>query len=377
MLRLLFFAGLGILVGAIVVMVVGPPDAIWWALPLGSILTMGVGALIIIGRVAGGAVGPSARQVEEATAAGRDAVARIDVLRQTGTQINEQPLCELDVSVQPRQGAPFRTTVRRVVPLIEIPRYQPGAYFSAVLSTNDPPVVGLTSARGAAARMPAADTLPWRRPEPGASFGRPLIGMGRRGRPLRIVAYVLVAVIACAAIVVPYRDALAQTVEALPQGRWHADLRQPKPLAEAVAALQGAVGHRVVSRVTVTADSVTVVAPLRPGETASDSWNYRRGGVEHDGPAATQPQLAAEQFAFDDVSWDRLWPLVEQAAAAEGIADPASTTITVDRSVDDDVDSDTFAKMVGPVDVVFSVGDAYRSAFYRAAADGTGLSRTS
>ncbi|MDQ1130150.1 hypothetical protein [Microbacterium sp. SORGH_AS_0888] len=378
MLRLLFFAGLGILLAAVVVMVVGPPGAAWWALPLGLALMIGAGTLVAIARTTRGAIGPTARQVEEAAASGREGVARIDVLRQIGTQINEQPLCELDVSVQPHQGAAFRTTIRRVVPLTEIPLYQPGAGFSAVLSAGDPPVVGLVAPQVLPLRMPAADTLAWRAPEPGAGFGRPpLIGVGRRGRPLRIVAYVLVAAIAAAAVALPYRDALSQTIEALPQGRWHADVRQPQPLSAALEALREAIGHDVVDTVVVAADYVAVTAPLRPGETASDRWTYRRGSVSHDGPAGTQPELAAEQFSLDDVAWDRLWSLVQQAAAAERIADPAATTITVDRSVDDDIDSDTFARPVGPVEVVFGIGDAYRSAFYRAAADGTGLARTS
>lgn len=57
--------------------------------------------------------------------AGRVALVRIDGIRTTGMFINDQPVCELEVTVQPRQGQAFRTRMSRRITYVEIPHISP------------------------------------------------------------------------------------------------------------------------------------------------------------------------------------------------------------------------------------------------------------
>ncbi|QLD10752.1 hypothetical protein [Microbacterium oleivorans] len=376
MLRLVMFVGAGIAVGGVVVVIVGPPGAGAWAIPVGVTLVLVAGAFALVARSTRGMAAPTEAQLVTARAEGREGVARIDALTQTGTQINDQPVCEIEVTVQPRVGAAFRARTRRIVTLIEIPRFQPGTRH-AVVTTPAGAVAFIGGDVGSAATsLPESGTAPLLLPAAGEGFGpRPVLGIGRRGRAARIVLFAAAAVVAAVTVVLPYRAAVAETVTALSAGRLHADQRQPGALENALQSLSGEIGHGTVSRVVVADDYVIAYAPVRPGETATDTWIYRRGEVTRQGPASIQPETVGEQFGIADVAWSKLWPLVESAARSEGVDDVSETSFVVDRGADSDIDSPTFAQPVGPVEVDFSVGDEYRDAGYRASADGSGLQR--
>jgi hypothetical protein len=143
-LRLLLFVGVGLALGGGVVLVVGPPGAAGWAVPVGLTLAVLAGVLVAVGRGLRGLAVASPEEVDRARAAGRLALARVDVLRQTGTQVNDQPLCELDLTVAPRSGAAFTTTARLIVPLVDVPRFQPGRQHVVALLTDDGPELAFT-----------------------------------------------------------------------------------------------------------------------------------------------------------------------------------------------------------------------------------------
>lgn len=86
--------------------------------------------------------GASPTLIRNSIAVGRVALIRIDGIRTTGMFINDQPVCELEVTVQPRQGQAFRARLSRRVTYVQIPQYQPG------------------------------ELLPGRRPDPGRSRSR-------------------------------------------------------------------------------------------------------------------------------------------------------------------------------------------------------------
>ncbi|TCI97764.1 hypothetical protein [Aeromicrobium sp. IC_218] len=389
MLRLLFFVGLGIVLGGAVVLVVGPPGAAGWAIPVGLTVAVLSGVLVAVGRGLRGLAVASPEEVEAARAAGRLAVARVDALRQTGTQVNDQPLCEIDLTVAPRSGPAFTTTARLVVPVVEVPQFQPGRTHVVALLTEDGPELAFTEddpasaawrtvvvpSRGAAVpdRQPDSHTVV----KDGRRRG-PLLGMGRRGRPLRLVLYVVVAAVAAALVVLPYRTGLQQTIDALPDGRWHADLRQSDVLGPALDAVAEEVGHRTVSGVTVMEDLLVIEAPVEPGRTPTDRWLYRRGTVQHDGPDTIQPSTPKEQFGLDDVDWGAIGPLLEQARAAADLPDDedGDGTVRVGRDSDDDVHSATFAQATGPVRLTLTIDGDYGSAFFAADAQGRGLTLT-
>ena len=387
MLRLLFFIGVGIGAGGVVVQLVGPPGAGVWTIAVSLTLIVGTGILMAVLRTARGISPASDADIAAARAAGRSAVARVDAIRQTGTLTNDQPLCELDVTVLPRTGAAFRTTVRRIVRIVDVPRFQAGSVHSAVLLVPDGPEIALVDEpEGAppadASRIPhAAQAGPILRPEPGTiPMGgrrrRPFLGVGRRGRPARFVLFVATALIAAAAVVAPYHVAVGQSISALQEGRLHADLRSPEHLTAAVDAISAEVGHRRLISVTVAADFVSVTAPVRPGELASDSWMYRAGQVDHAGAASSQPRSVAEEFGADEVSWGALWPAAEGAATDAGYANTEDMTLSVRRGVDSDIDSESFGQQAGALRVVFSARDEYTSVFFDMLPDATGVERS-
>lgn len=379
MLRLVFFLSVGIVLGSIVAQVVGPPGAGVWGMPVGITLAALSGTFIMIAKSMRGVQLPSSRQVAAARDAGRLAVCRIDVLRQTGARINDQPLCELELTVQPRAGEAFRTMTRIVVPVTAVPGVQPGARRVVARLTADGPEVALldddASAWSDVEIPPVAAAGQLKTPEPGViradgTRRGPIVGVGARGRVLRYIVFAVVLVAGAGVVVMPYRAGLMQTVAALQDGRLHADLRQPGPLAEAVSALEREIGHGTVSNVVVFDDMITVEAPLVPGERASDDWIYRGGVVEHRGPSTIQPDDVGEQFELSDVDWSALMPAVREASGLTDVASNDETAFSISRGFDGPE---------GPtgVEVRFSFEDPYHSAWFRMHADGSGLELTS
>jgi hypothetical protein len=64
------------------------------------------------------------------------------------------------------------------------------------------------------------------------------------------------------------------------------------------------------------------------------------------------------------------------AADAEGIDDLSGVALRLEREIDSDTDSPTFAQHAGPVRASFWFDGDYRSVFYDVAPDGTDPVRT-
>lgn len=381
MLRLIAFASLGSFLGGLVVALVGPPGA---GVAIAATSFMVLLFATILTRVAGsvsGSITASPAATQQARDAGRLGLARIDALRETGIQIDDHPLCEIDLTVQPLTGPAFATTTRTVVPLTDVATFQPKTEHEvAVLLDGSPEVAfvdnGLMPRERERLRVPPRDAVPLLTVEPhtrvvdGHRKG-PLLGAGRTGRPLRLVLFAVVAVAAAAVVVAPYRVAVAQTVDAVQDGHLRPDLREPGLLAQARGALADEIGHDALVSLVVSKDTITVEAPLAPGETTTDRWTYRAGRVSHEGAATVQPGLPGEQLRWSDIALDRLWPLMETAAAQ--VDRPVGDAVaSVRRSIDRASGSLTFVEPVGPPVITFSIGDAYGSTPFQFTADGTG-----
>ena len=78
-------------------------------------------------------VGPN-RQILQT---GIPAQATIRQVWQTGTFINENPQVGMQLEVRPPGGAPYVTNVNAVVPLINIPQFQPGTVVPVKISPTD------------------------------------------------------------------------------------------------------------------------------------------------------------------------------------------------------------------------------------------------
>lgn len=59
-------------------------------------------------------------------------------ITETGSTINNRPVCDIVVRVEPTNGAAYQTTVRKVVALTQIPQLQPGNPVTVRYDPNDP-----------------------------------------------------------------------------------------------------------------------------------------------------------------------------------------------------------------------------------------------
>ena len=384
MLRLLASAAFGVVIGSLLVTLLGNPDT---GMPIfGVSITVFVIAVTVT-RLASGlsASIPSPAAVQEARDARRLGRARIDSVRQTGTFINEQPVCDVDVTVMALTGEAWATTVRKIVPLTELPAYQSGIERDVVILLDGGPEVAFADGELSPAEIeslvvPPRSEVEMRPIPPGTRVDKghrrgPLIGIGRRGRPLRLLVFALVAVLAAGAVVLPFREAAGLSLAAWSEGRWSVDMRRPDALLTAERSLEEAIGHDRVVSITVIPDAVIVNAPIRVGAIETDEWTYRAGRVSHDGPASGQPQVAEEQFSWSDVALERIWPAIEKASAQSGLpADGA--TVSIRRTTDTDLDSPTFNRSVEAPEMSFGLRDDYRDQFFRLDATGTDLRAT-
>lgn len=209
MIRLLCFALFGAVIASAVAWAVSGDDA-WAAMFIPCVIALSVlGPIVLVVRslagagVVGALAAPSTpEELRRAESEGRLALARVRAISRTGTMINDQPICDLDLVVVPRFGSPFEVRSRRLVDLVEIPRLQPecvvvvamqDAAPSPVSIVMDPPDEWVRLAQQDE-RVRSTRTAPTFTPEP-ESAGKTAGGL-RRIHP----AFYVVAVLAGAAL---------------------------------------------------------------------------------------------------------------------------------------------------------------------------------
>ena len=64
--------------------------------------------------------------------------ATITAIRQTGTMVNYNPECDLDLQVSVNGGAPYPVTHRQVIAQVALPSFQPGATVPVRVDPSDP-----------------------------------------------------------------------------------------------------------------------------------------------------------------------------------------------------------------------------------------------
>ena len=103
---------------------------------LGLVITGGV--LFVIWRVMKG-LGPTRQILQN----GIPAQATIRQVWQTGTYVNYNPQIGMQLEVQPPNGAAYMAQVNAVVPMVNIPQFQPGVVVPVKISPTDPSKVEL------------------------------------------------------------------------------------------------------------------------------------------------------------------------------------------------------------------------------------------
>jgi hypothetical protein len=84
-------------------------------------------------------VGPDRSVLES----GIPAMARIVNVRQTGMMVNNQPQIAFQLEVHPPSGSPYQVETKAVIPMINIPQFQPGAEIPVKIHPADPSKVVL------------------------------------------------------------------------------------------------------------------------------------------------------------------------------------------------------------------------------------------
>ncbi|MBM9463335.1 hypothetical protein JL108_07730 [Aeromicrobium sp. YIM 150415] len=370
MIRLLLAAVVGVGVGGAVAHALthDPRYIAYWtvALPVGVICAVLVG----IGGSLRGLAGPPQEQLDAARTAGRLTAARIDSITQTGTQINDVPVCEIHLTVEARDRGNYRTTVRRLVPMIEAPQFQPGTALSVVRLREDEPAVaivpdGLPHLHERVARLPKASGVPVWAGET-TSGPRSIISTGRKGRGRRWLAYAAFALAGLAVVAVPARTELALSAGALVSGDDRDSyLYSEDRVADAVAELREVTGDDAATEVLFYDDMVRATAPSEPGATTYDDYTIRYGRGSHDGPSTIQPDDTAS-FTLDEVSWAAIPSLARRAAQETGVTgeDP-HVHADVSRALTPSDDGSS------PVRISIYVSGDYGSGALIADADGT------
>jgi hypothetical protein len=74
---------------------------------------------------------------------GTPAQATIQNVWQTGTYVNNNPQIGMQLEVRPPTGVPYTAQVNAIIPLVNIPQFQPGAVVPVKIHPTDPSKVAL------------------------------------------------------------------------------------------------------------------------------------------------------------------------------------------------------------------------------------------
>jgi hypothetical protein len=79
-------------------------------------------------------VGPDRMVLEQ----GIPAKAKIIHVQQTGVLVNYSPQVVFQLEVHPPNGVPYEATTKAVIPMVNIPQYQPGTEISVKIDPTNP-----------------------------------------------------------------------------------------------------------------------------------------------------------------------------------------------------------------------------------------------
>lgn len=368
MMRLLLFLAIGFVTGGVLFSVItGDVDDLGWYLGLGLPVLALLATLLPLARLMRGLPQSTRLDIPAALADGRGALARVKRIRRTGTSINDVPLCEVTLVVQPRERDAYSVTVRELVDPVLMPRRQPGQIVVVARHALDRPevlIVGEPDASWTAAMEESGDSVPasapiWNAPDtPLPGQRKSLIGRGERGRPARMVAYVALAAIGAGITLVPNWGQFRAEAAAF-FTEYGDDFTRNDRQREAIEAIIAVMGHSTVTHVGFYDGYVLVTGLTAPGAVTLDDYQFRHGEAFREGPTPIQSDdLAAETFDLRSVDVSRIPEYVAAAVTATGIDPTEGPYVGIDR-------------FSGPPAIDVTVRDAYFDGTYRVDLSGT------
>ncbi len=97
-------------------------------------IAMTIGIMIFARRLINKTVGPNRGVLQN----GLPAQAKIVGVQQTGVMLNNQPQILFDLEVQPPGGTPYRAQTKAIIPMVNIPQFQPGVEVPVKIHPSDP-----------------------------------------------------------------------------------------------------------------------------------------------------------------------------------------------------------------------------------------------
>lgn len=294
-------------------------------------------AVVVGGRALRGSAVLNASKIEAARREERIALARVLSIRETGTRINEQPICVIQLLVALDSGRRYRTSVRELVSVVDLPRMQPGAVLVVaqlaadrpeVVVIHDPDPVWRQRVETDERIRSAGATEVW---EPPVQRGRDAYGW------LRIPRLVFLALVVGAAAVT--------LVPAYSQIAWQLrgeTMYTGDNAHQAVEAIAGERGSKFF-HVYIYRSWISAEMPTSAGALTSDDVSYDHGRVSGKGATVIQPdpeEASAELFDVADVEWSVLPAVMDEAARRSGITKGKDPLVAVSRDVSSDGASD-------------------------------------
>lgn len=302
---------------------------------------------------------------------GELALARVESIRRTGLTINDQPECEIQLTVAPRHRGPYTTAHRQIVDIVELAQLQPGSII----------VVRRPDAAKADVRLELAPPEEWavqrdaerlrtgnERTVPLASEAtvwasepQTLSGAAkeqRPGRTWRRVLYVGAFVAAAAIVLVPAYDSIVRTAQAWASGNPDATgVVLGNRHQQIVDALEAETGGTQFVRIGFYDSYAIAAAPSEPGALTIDTYQFRYDRTERQGPELIQPDdPEAALFDADEVDFSRIPEHIAAAEAHSGVENPDSVIVVVERAHIADEAGDR------PVEVIVMLESAYEDA---------------
>ncbi|MCI2958994.1 hypothetical protein MN032_14960 [Agromyces atrinae] len=352
MIRLLFVAVLGALLASLTAALLSGDDG-WTSMILPCAIALSVLLpVVLIAKTMSGirlTRSPDPSALARAEAEGRLALARILRIRRTGTEINDQPVCDIDLVVAPSSGAAFEVRVRRIVDILEIPRLQPGNVVVVALDGPAPSNVALVLDPPPAWAERAREDDDVRRVSPSSVFEAPAARSSIRRIPAPFYAVALALGVILALIpAYPTIAALIAGETTLDDVRYESsyegrsEREQSERLAEEAAAnmfagdnaqkaldvLAAEIGGTQVDSLTFWGTRLSATAPSAPGATTYDDISLDRGEVTNRTATSIQPDpadVAGKLFDLSALDPSIMPGLIAQAKELTGLeGDPLS-----------------------------------------------------
>ena len=150
---------------------------VWYIGPvMGVVIT--IATIVVMVKVFGGLHG-AAKERNHLLQHGAAASGQIASVQQTGTYLNNQPQCIIQVQVYPQGGQPYTAQVTQVLSMVEIPQYQPGTQVQVRYDPQNPQRVAIMP-KPPAMMAPGAPPPGYGAP-PQGGFGAPPPGQPMAG----------------------------------------------------------------------------------------------------------------------------------------------------------------------------------------------------